>query len=105
MTAATPSTVTEVSATFVERLRKAHPAAVIVDLSGDLRLPTAESYRLWYGHDHPAPALLTGVPYGLTEIYRDRIRGAKLVVFPQSGHRPEIEKREQFTRELERFLG
>jgi N-acetyl-gamma-glutamyl-phosphate reductase len=53
-----------------------------VDLSGDLRLPTAESYRAWYGHDHPAPALLDGVPYGLTEVYRDRIRGAKLVSNP-----------------------
>lgn len=71
-----------ISATFAARLREAHPAAVVVDLSGDLRLPTAESYRLWYGHDHPAPALLAGVPYGLTEVYRDRIRGAKLVANP-----------------------
>ncbi len=70
------------SATFAARLRETHPEAVVVDLSGDLRLPTAESYRAWYGHDHPAPALLGGVPYGLTEVYRDRIRGAKLVSNP-----------------------
>jgi N-acetyl-gamma-glutamyl-phosphate reductase len=70
------------SAMFAARLREAHPEAVVVDLSGDLRLPTAESYRTWYGHDHPAPALLDGVPYGLTEVYRDRIRGARLVSNP-----------------------
>ena len=54
----------------------------VVDLSGDLRLPTAEGYRSWYGHDHPAPALLGDAPYGLTEVYRDRIRGARLVANP-----------------------
>ena len=47
-----------VSATFVARLRETHPKAAVVDLSGDLRLSTEEAYRTWYGHDHPAPALL-----------------------------------------------
>jgi N-acetyl-gamma-glutamyl-phosphate reductase len=71
-----------VSATFVARLLNAHKAAIIVDLSGDLRLPTAESYRAWYGHEHPAPALLGTVPYGLTEVYRDAIRKARLISNP-----------------------
>jgi N-acetyl-gamma-glutamyl-phosphate reductase len=71
-----------ISATYAARLRAAQPRAVVIDLSGDLRLPTAESYRTWYGHDHPAPALLDGVPYGLTEVYRDRIRGARLISNP-----------------------
>jgi N-acetyl-gamma-glutamyl-phosphate reductase len=71
-----------VSAGFAARLREARPEAVVIDLSGDLRLPTAEAYRLWYGHDHPAPALLDGVPYGLPEVYRDRIQGARLVANP-----------------------
>jgi N-acetyl-gamma-glutamyl-phosphate reductase len=70
-----------VSATYAARLREARPQAVIVDLSGDLRLPDAASYKQWYGHEHPAPALL-GVPYGLTELYRERIRGARLVANP-----------------------
>jgi len=51
-----------ISATYAARLRAAHPSAVVVDLSGDLRLPTAASYREWYGHDHPAPALLGQAP-------------------------------------------
>src|SRR5882757_9541281 len=47
-----------VAATYAARLREARPAAVVIDLSGDLRLPTAELYKTWYGQDHPAPALL-----------------------------------------------
>ena len=57
-----------ISATYAARLRASHPSAVVIDLSGDLRLPTAASYREWYGHDHPAPALLGQAPYGLTEL-------------------------------------
>ena len=70
-----------VSGSFASRLRAERPDAVVIDLSGDLRLPTAAAYRDWYGHEHPAPALL-GAPYGLTEVYRDRIRGARLVANP-----------------------
>src|SRR5438128_533013 len=47
-----------ISAVYAARLRASHPDAVVIDLSGDLRLPTAEAYRAWYGHDHPVPALL-----------------------------------------------
>ncbi|HEY8147729.1 MAG TPA: N-acetyl-gamma-glutamyl-phosphate reductase [Vicinamibacteria bacterium] len=71
-----------ISATYASRLRAAHPSAVVVDLSGDLRLPTAAAYREWYGHDHPAPALLGQAPYGLTELYRDEIRSARLISNP-----------------------
>src|SRR6185295_7907387 len=71
-----------ISATYAARLRAAHPSAVVVDLSGDLRLPTAASYREWYGHDHPAPALLGQAPYGLTELYRDEVRSARLISNP-----------------------
>jgi N-acetyl-gamma-glutamyl-phosphate reductase len=71
-----------VSATYVAKLHEAHPRAVIVDLSGDLRLPTPAAYKQWYGHDHPAPALLGGTPYGLTEVYRDRLKGARVVSNP-----------------------
>jgi N-acetyl-gamma-glutamyl-phosphate reductase len=70
-----------VSATHVARLREAQPRAVIVDLSGDLRLPDPASYKEWYGQDHPAASLL-GAPYGLTELYRERIRGARLIANP-----------------------
>lgn len=71
-----------VAARYVERLRSERPGAAIVDLSGDLRLPTASAYEAWYGHAHPAPALLGTAPYGLTEVYRERVAGARLVSNP-----------------------
>ena len=71
-----------VAATYVAKLREAHPRSVIVDLSGDLRLPTPAAYKQWYGHDHPAPALLEGTPYGLTEVYRERVKKARIISNP-----------------------
>jgi N-acetyl-gamma-glutamyl-phosphate reductase len=71
-----------VSARYAARLRREHPDAAVIDLSGDLRLPTPESYRTWYGQEHPAPDLLGRAAYGLTEVCRDGIRGARLVANP-----------------------
>lgn len=70
------------SARFAARLRQEHPRAAIIDLSGDLRLPSAEAYRSWYGQEHPEPHLIGGTPYGLTELNRERLRGARLVANP-----------------------
>ncbi len=62
--------------------KKAIDAGVrVLDLSADLRLNTAEEYKLWYKDDHPHPELLP-VPYGLPELHRDEIRGAKVVAIP-----------------------
>jgi N-acetyl-gamma-glutamyl-phosphate reductase len=71
-----------IAATYAARLREARPDAVVVDLSGDLRLPTAEGYRRWYGHEHKAPHLLGQAVFGLCEAYRERLRGARLVSNP-----------------------
>ncbi|MGN6587218.1 MAG: N-acetyl-gamma-glutamyl-phosphate reductase [Solirubrobacterales bacterium] len=54
---------------------------LVVDLSADFRLRDRETYERWYGA-HGAPDLFgTGV-YGLTELYRDELREAKLVATP-----------------------
>ncbi len=71
-----------IAATYASRLREARPEAVVIDLSGDLRLPTAESYQQWYGHEHEAPHLIGQAVFGLCEAYRDRLRGARLVSNP-----------------------
>jgi len=71
-----------VSATYAAQLREARPEAVVVDLSGDLRLPGAEEYERWYGQEHPAPQLLGQAVFGLSEIYRERLREARLVSNP-----------------------
>jgi pimeloyl-ACP methyl ester carboxylesterase len=44
------------------------------------------------------------VPLAAAEDYRRAIRGSKVVVFKQCGHRPEIEKAAEFIREAQNFL-
>jgi N-acetyl-gamma-glutamyl-phosphate reductase len=71
-----------VSARFAASLRGRRPEAPVIDLSGDLRLPDDASYREWYGTEHPAPELLGQAPYGLPELYRERLAGARLISNP-----------------------
>jgi N-acetyl-gamma-glutamyl-phosphate reductase len=54
----------------------------ILDLSADFRLADIATYAEWYGHEHRAPDLQREAVYGLTEIERDRIWGARLVAVP-----------------------
>jgi N-acetyl-gamma-glutamyl-phosphate reductase len=54
----------------------------VVDLSADFRINDAMIYKEFYGTDHSAPDLLGKAVYGLPEIYRDQIRGAKFVACP-----------------------
>ncbi|CBN75215.1 N-acetyl-gamma-glutamyl-phosphate reductase, C-terminal part [Ectocarpus siliculosus] len=54
----------------------------IVDLSADFRLKDIETYAEWYGGEHKAPALQAEAVYGLTELARDDVRGARLVANP-----------------------
>ena len=55
--------------------------ALVVDLSADFRLRDLPTYERWYG-EHGAPELLDGAVYGLTELYREQLRGAELVATP-----------------------
>lgn len=50
-----------------------------VDLGADFRLNDAATYQHWYGHEHQAPSLLSEFVYGIPEINRPAIRGAKAV--------------------------
>jgi N-acetyl-gamma-glutamyl-phosphate reductase len=54
----------------------------VVDLSADFRLADPAAYARWYGHEHFAPELQKDAVYGLVEIYRDKIKPAKLVANP-----------------------
>jgi N-acetyl-gamma-glutamyl-phosphate reductase len=56
--------------------------ARVVDLSGAFRLEDAAAYPTWYGFAHPAPALLAEARYGLPELAREKLRGARLVTNP-----------------------
>jgi N-acetyl-gamma-glutamyl-phosphate reductase len=48
-----------------------------VDLGADFRLNDAADYEGWYGHAHEAPELLGRFVYGIPELHREAIRGAK----------------------------
>jgi len=51
----------------------------VVDLGADFRLRDPAAYEKWYGAAHVAPELQKTAVYGLTEFYRDEIKGARLV--------------------------
>ena len=51
----------------------------IVDLSGAFRVQDPAQYARYYGAPHPRPELLEEFVYGLPELNRERIRGAKYV--------------------------
>jgi N-acetyl-gamma-glutamyl-phosphate reductase len=67
------------AAPTVAALRAA--GALVVDLSADFRLRDLATYERWYG-EHGAPDLFGEGVYGLTELYREELRTAKLVATP-----------------------
>lgn len=54
----------------------------VVDISADFRLKNPEEYQEWYKSPHSATDLLQEAVYGLTEIYREPMRSARLVANP-----------------------
>lgn len=55
---------------------------VVIDLSADFRLKSAETYKEFYAHEHSAPELLKKSVYGLPEIHREEIKKAMLIASP-----------------------
>jgi len=53
----------------------------VVDLSADFRLRDLGTYETWYGA-HPRPELIPQAVYGLVELYRQQLRGARLIAGP-----------------------
>lgn len=54
----------------------------VVDLSADFRLRDPREWEHWYGLPHAATEILPQAVYGLPELFRDQIRGARLVANP-----------------------
>ena len=69
-----------VSLTYVPKLYEA--GLTVVDLSADFRLKNPEAYKLWYGYEHPYQDLVKKAVYGLPELHRNELRGAKLIAAP-----------------------
>ncbi len=56
--------------------------ARVVDLAADYRIRDVATWEKWYGMEHASPELVEEAVYGLPEVHRDRIRGARLVANP-----------------------
>lgn len=54
----------------------------IIDIGSDFRLREPKAYEGWYRYTHPAPELLKEAVYGLTEIARAKLPGARIVANP-----------------------
>jgi N-acetyl-gamma-glutamyl-phosphate reductase len=54
----------------------------VVDLSAAYRLKDAGQYPDYYGFEHDQPALLAEAVYGLPELHRDELKGARLIATP-----------------------
>ena len=54
----------------------------IVDISADFRLKDVAVYEKWYGIEHKAPQYIGEAVYGLCEVNRDKIPGARIVANP-----------------------
>ena len=55
---------------------------VVIDLSAAYRLKDSSLYPQWYGFEHTQPDLLAQAVYGLPELYRSQLVGAKLIATP-----------------------
>jgi N-acetyl-gamma-glutamyl-phosphate reductase len=62
--------------------RLAKAGVAVVDLSADFRLKDPALYPEWFGSPHVAPETLPDWVYGLPELHRNAIRGARAVANP-----------------------
>jgi N-acetyl-gamma-glutamyl-phosphate reductase len=53
----------------------------VVDLSAAFRLKDVAAYQPWYGQ-HPTPSLLPRAVYGMPELHRRELAGARLIAVP-----------------------
>lgn len=61
----------------------------VIDVSADYRLHDEATYTAWYG-EHPSPAYLDEAVYGLPELHRADIEGARLIANPGCYPTPSI---------------
>ncbi len=54
----------------------------VIDLAADFRIQDVAVWEKWYGMQHACPDLIAEAVYGLPEINRDKIKGARLIANP-----------------------
>lgn len=54
----------------------------VIDLAADFRIKDVALWEKWYGMQHACPELIEGAVYGLPELNRGKIKGARLIANP-----------------------
>ena len=54
----------------------------IIDLSADFRIKDVRTYEKWYKIEHRSPQFIEEAVYGLCELNRDKVKGARLIANP-----------------------
>ncbi|WP_068803554.1 N-acetyl-gamma-glutamyl-phosphate reductase [Thauera phenolivorans] len=54
----------------------------VVDLAADFRIRDVAEWAKWYGMTHAAPELVAEAVYGLPEVNREQVRGARVLANP-----------------------
>ena len=54
----------------------------IIDLGADFRIKDVRTYEKWYKIEHRSPQFIEEAVYGLCELNRDKIKGARLIANP-----------------------
>ena len=56
--------------------------AKVIDLSADFRIKDVDVYEKWYGIEHKSKQFIGEAVYGLCELNREKIKGARLIANP-----------------------
>ncbi|MDO5519627.1 MAG: N-acetyl-gamma-glutamyl-phosphate reductase [bacterium] len=54
----------------------------IIDLSADFRIKDVATYEKWYGIKHGSPQYIEEAVYGLCEVNREKVKGARIIANP-----------------------
>ncbi len=54
----------------------------VIDLAADFRITDIPTWEKWYGMTHACPELVAEAVYGLPELNREKIKGARLIANP-----------------------
>lgn len=67
----------------MQQARMLYDAGVrMIDIAADFRIRDIATWEKWYGVKHACPELVAEAVYGLPEVNRERIRGARIVANP-----------------------
>lgn len=75
-TCAPDQTSMKVAPSYIDR------GVAVVDLAGDFRMNTGEDYERWYGKPHVSTDYIAKAVYGITELNRNKISGARFISNP-----------------------